>query len=363
MKINTYDVLSVKTAKFSDLNLNDPFFDTLKEDYPGFEDWFHRKTDDIAFVVQQDAQLDAFLYMKLEDKEEDYSRFYKPLSPAKRLKVGTFKISRNGLYLGERFFRIILEHAIINNVDEVYVTIFPKRPEQKRLIEFLNTFGFENETQDKHSGELVYVRKMKTITSPEPSLKNFPYIQKAAERNYFMLAIDSVYHTKLIPDSILREENPEDFTSEISAANAVQKIYIGNYRINPKPGDIIIYYRNKPGDDNRPAKYAATVTGFGIVSECYKGIKSFDRVKSIVSNRTVLTDKEIEYRIRESRFGVNILKFFDIYSFRRRPIREFLLNSRILTSNRDYPSKELSENQFKEILKEAKFKSDYIFIE
>lgn len=362
MKIKKYDVLSVKCLKFSQLNLNDHFFDTLKEDYPGFENWFKRKKDEIAFVVKDTYGISAFLYMKLEDENEDYSRFIKPLKPAHRLKVGTFKISKNGLYLGERFFRIILEHALINNVDEIYVTIFPKRSEQIKLIEFMNTFGFEKITEDKNTGEHVYVRKMKKLLSDEPSLCNYPYLDKNNNRKYYMLSIDSEYHTKLIPDSILREENPEDFTSDISAANAIQKIYIGNYYISPQPGDLIVYYRNKPKNDNRPARYAATVTGFGIVSESYKNISSFEKVKRIVSNRTVLTDQEIKYKINKSRFGVNILKFFDVFSFEKRPIRDFLLKSNILVSNKDYPSKEISKLQFDQILNEAMFKKDYLFI-
>lgn len=29
--------------KFSEIDLHDPFFDSLKRDYPGFDDWFGRK--------------------------------------------------------------------------------------------------------------------------------------------------------------------------------------------------------------------------------------------------------------------------------------------------------------------------------
>lgn len=361
MEFKNYSVLSVKSLKFSELDINDTFFDTLKEDYPGFEGWFQRKQNELSFVVIDDANIDAFLFMKLEDHNEDYSHFTKPLSPANRLKVGTFKITRNGFYLGERFFRIILEHAIMNNVEEIYVTIFPKREEQKKLIEFMEMFGFNQYTQNKNTGELVYIRTMKTILAQEPSLCNYPYVDNTATRNYYMLAIDSLYHTKLIPDSILREENPDDYTSDISAANAIQKIYIGNYRISPKVGDIIIYYRNRPAGDNRPAKYAATVTGFGLVSESYKHVSSFEDVKEIVSNRTVLTDHEIKYKIKEKK-RVNILKFFDIYSFKKRPIREFLLDAGILISNSDYPSKQITKQQFYQILDEAKFKREDIFI-
>lgn len=361
MILKSYDVLSVEQRKFSELNLNDSFFDSLKDDYPGFSDWFWKKGNETAFIVDNKNGIQAFLYMKIENEYEDYSQFITQLKPAKRLKVGTFKITLNGHYLGERFFRIILEHAIMNNVEEVYVTIFPKRDEQKLLINFMVLFGFEIFTKNRDTDEMVFVRKMKTILEDEPSLKNYPYITSSAERNYYMLAIDTVYHTKLIPDSIIREENPNDFTSDITAANAIQKTYIGNYWISPQPGDVIIYYRMKPAGDNRPAKYAATLTGFGIVSEAHKNISSYEKINELVSKRTVLTPKEIKEKLALKK-SVNILKFFDEYSFKVRPIRNFLLESGILISDRDYPSKKISSEQFDMILKEAKFNKNDIFI-
>lgn len=39
-----YKMLSVKKKPFGKIDLANPFFDTLKEDYPGFESWFKRKS-------------------------------------------------------------------------------------------------------------------------------------------------------------------------------------------------------------------------------------------------------------------------------------------------------------------------------
>lgn len=35
---------------FAEIDLQDPFFQSLKNDYLGFEDWFRRKKDQDAFV-------------------------------------------------------------------------------------------------------------------------------------------------------------------------------------------------------------------------------------------------------------------------------------------------------------------------
>jgi hypothetical protein len=61
----------------------------------------------------------------------------------KRLKTATFKVISNGVRLGERFLKIIFDNALANKVDEIYVTIFDKRDDQKRLIDLLNNWGFK----------------------------------------------------------------------------------------------------------------------------------------------------------------------------------------------------------------------------
>ncbi|WP_310730564.1 hypothetical protein [Burkholderia multivorans] len=70
-----------------------------------FEDWFHRKAENWAYVFEQDDSnlIDGFLYLKIEDDPvEDVN----PQLPAKRrVKVGTFKINAHGTKLGERFIK------------------------------------------------------------------------------------------------------------------------------------------------------------------------------------------------------------------------------------------------------------------
>lgn len=48
----------------------------------------------------------------------------------------------NGFRLGERFMKIIFDNALKNKVDEIYVTVFDKRDEQRRLIDLLEQWGF-----------------------------------------------------------------------------------------------------------------------------------------------------------------------------------------------------------------------------
>lgn len=50
------------------------------------------------------------------------------------MKIGTFKGDFNRFRLGERFFKIVFDNALRQNIYEIYVTIFDKRDEQRRLI-------------------------------------------------------------------------------------------------------------------------------------------------------------------------------------------------------------------------------------
>jgi hypothetical protein len=138
-----YKVLAVKKLYFGEINLKDSFFDSFREDYVGFDEWFNRKSDEISYVCFQDNQLSAFLFLKVEDETENYSDISPIFSKKKRLKIGTFKVTSNGYKIGERFLKIIFDNAFKQKVDEIYVTIFDKRPEQKRLIAMLEDWGFK----------------------------------------------------------------------------------------------------------------------------------------------------------------------------------------------------------------------------
>ncbi len=74
------------------------------------------------------------MYLKTEGSDENYSDIDPMFSKKKRLKVGTFKVVSNGVRLGERFLKIIFDNAILNQVEEIYVTIFGRTEEQQRLI-------------------------------------------------------------------------------------------------------------------------------------------------------------------------------------------------------------------------------------
>ena len=104
-----YKVLAVKKEYFAKVDLQNSFFDSFREDYPGFDKWFNKKADEISYICYSNNNLSAFLYVKPEDENENYSDLEPIFKPKKRLKIGTFKVTSNGFKIGERFLKTIFD--------------------------------------------------------------------------------------------------------------------------------------------------------------------------------------------------------------------------------------------------------------
>lgn len=253
------DILSYK--KFKDINLEDNFFDSLKHDYAEFVDWFNRKanTDDSAYVFELDGNIDGFLYLK--EEQGPINDIVPEIKKDKVLKVGTMKINAHGTKLGERFIKKILDNAISRNIDTIYVTVFKKH---SSLINLYKRYGFiEYGSKASSNGEECVLLKDLSYDSSN-FLHNYPKIS-LNNNNKYALSIYPKYHTKLFPDSILKNES-YDLITDVSHTNSIHKIYVCSMKVNVlKPGDLILIYRTSDGQG--PAKYRSVVTSVCVVEE------------------------------------------------------------------------------------------------
>jgi len=255
---------------FSDINLDDAFFDSLKADYKEFVDWFKKKAKEGARAYaffKSNGKLDGFLFLKIEEGiVEDVEP---PLSAAKHLKIGTLKINAHGTKLGERFIKKIFDHAIDANVDDIYVTAFEKH---EGLINLLKRYGFVEHAkkETKNGTEMVLLRNLRELNGDV--LTDFPFISLEG-KDCHLLAIYPEYHTKFLPDSILNNES-HDIVTDVSHTNSIHKVYIsGIHRTNKmKRGDVLVIYRTS--DNKGPAYYRSVATSIGVVEEVRK-INSF----------------------------------------------------------------------------------------
>jgi len=353
--LTDYKVLSVKKEYFGNINLSDDFFESFKEDYSKFESWFNSKSDEESYICKGDnGDILAFLYLKIERESEDYSNINPIFEPKKRLKVGTFKVVLNGYRLGERFLKIIFDNACVNNVEEIYVTVFNHTPDQKRLIDILEDWGFiyygVKTTADGE--ELVYLKKLLSSGIYLNIKEVFPRIDKS--KNKFFKAIYPKYHTELFPDSILKTESPAGFIENLPHRNALQKVYISSAPdciLNA--GDLIFFYRTKEKD--KSAYYSSVMTTIGIVQNVVKGIKNEKQFIDLCKNRSVLTNKELKEYWNYRSTKPYIVNFIYAYSLQKKINLKRLIELGIIADVNNVPRgfEQLTDEQFEIILKES----------
>lgn len=350
-----YKVLNVQKLKFGKIDLNDTFFDSLKEDYIGFDKWFIKKYDEEAYITinSNNGMLLSFLYLKVEDENENYSNINPQFSLKRRLKIGTFKVISNGFRLGERFMKIIFDNALKNHVQEIYVTVYDKRPEQRRLIDLLEQWGFVL-WGTKGEGELVYVRDF----SPQFNIDNlkscFPYISKG--RNAYVVPIHPEYHTELLPDSILNTESPEEFIEDFPHRNCINKVYVSR-AMEPYPniGDILVFYRTG-------GYYKSVVTTIGEVLEVKSDFLNENDFILYCRKKSVYPEQALRDMWRYSTRKPFVVNFLYTYSFPHRINMKELIDLKVLLGVNDAPRgfKPITKEQFEIILKETR--SDESFI-
>lgn len=355
--LTDYKVLAVKREFFGELNVDDDFFDSFREDYPGFNKWFNRKSEEKAYVCREAGKITAFLYLKIEDKNEPYNDIEPAFFAKKRLKIGTFKVMLNGYKLGERFLKVIFDNAARHMVDEIYVTIFEKTVDQQRLVRLLEDFGFIRHGIKRNSfgDEQVYVRSMtKQINRANPRL-SFPYISRSSRT--FIVPIYPEYHTQLLPDSILKTESPSQYVDNEPYRNAISKVYISrSYFKELEAGDIIVFYRT--GGIHR-----GVATTIGVVENVYTNIRDVDHFVLLCRKRSVFSDEQLteqwNYNHKVRPFIVN---FLYSYSFPKRPNLKALIDIGVIAGVQSVPRgfELIRRDAFERLLKEAEVDARFI---
>lgn len=340
-----YKILAVQKVDFGQVDLKNSFFDSFREDYEGFDKWFNKKADEIAYVCYSNNLISAFLYIKVEDENENYSDIEPVFKRKKRLKIGTFKVTSNGFKIGERFLKIIFDNALQYNVEEIYVTIFDKRSEQIRLISLLEEWGFNFHgiKLTSKGEEKVYIKnfdKKQAIDLVHPK-KTFPF--SSTESKVYIVPIYPEYHTELFPDSILRTESPKNFTENEPHRNALSKVYISRSHFKDlKSGDIIVFYRTG-------SIYTGVVTTYGIVESTIVDIQDVDTFVRLCRKRSVFNDDKLkEFWNYYPKIRPFIVNFLYTYSFRKRPNLKWLNENGIIPNIMDMPRgfREISRENF-----------------
>lgn len=289
-----YKVLAVKKVDFAEVNIKDNFFDSFRLDYSEFDTWFNSKSEEPCYVCYSDGNLTAFLFVKIETETENYSNIKPVFEPKKRLKIGTLKVTGNGYKIGERFLKTIFDNAIQFKVQEIYVTLFTKRPEQEQLIEMLEEWGFvyHGLKTTKNGEEKVYVRSFSRenpVNLKNPKL-TFPFLSRKTDK--YIIKIEPQYHTELFPDSINTREDVRKYTENEPHRNRISKVYISHSQDrNLKSGDLLIVYRM---GETTPKKYSSTITTICIVENVRNNFKDFEDFFEACNRRTMISKEDLK---------------------------------------------------------------------
>jgi predicted nucleic acid-binding protein len=267
--------------------LKNPIFDSLRADYPSFDEWFIKCCQDgrQSWIARDsNGELGAVCIFK---EELDPQITPQQKLHGRTLKLCTLKVEKNvrGQKLGEQLLKAGFRHATTNFCESVWITT---KAHQVSLIEMLIDFGFvENGTNDQ--GDLVYVKqhpKMPPFISFEPvdyHIKYSPHFQGGAQIGKFIVPIKPPYHEQLFPD-INDQQLRLPVINRPLPGNAIKQAYLCNSNTNQiKSGDVLLFYRSQD---------THLCTTIGIVESADR-LADPDIILEKVLKRTVYTKEEV----------------------------------------------------------------------
>ena len=348
---------------FSHIDLADPFFDTLKKDYPEFaEFWFPKCVQEGrgAWVFNDEKGLGAFIALKEENEEIPLEGISLPACP--RLKVSTLRLAERfrGQRLGEGALGLILWIWKQQPVEEIYLTIFP---EHQDLITQVERFGFINVGRNRR-GENVYLRSKKSSDFSDP-YKSFPFISPDFEKGGYLI-VDDNYHDTLFPYSELKNEFQERLNKDV--ANGITKIYIGKqWQTHYKVGEpVFIYRKHQRGGQPR---YRSCVTSYCVVSDVIavkrnnRAIVDFGSYKAMIGNKSVFSDATLRERYEKDR-NVTVIKllYCGYFGAGKNVNMDWLDRHGLWSINGGYPANtQLTKSQCELIFEQGKVSIDKVY--
>ncbi len=273
-----------------EFDVKQPFFDSLRAAYDGFNEWYIEKAKDHreAWCVQSNGILSAICIFK-EETDQVITDAGEALI-GKSLKLCTFKVSQElyGQKIGERLFFTAFTHAALNNYRWIYLHVL--KDAHFELEQLCSEFGFT--LYGAYKGDAVYVKShnppisANEIEPLEYAIAYHPFYRMDEDIQKFIVPINPLYHEELFPDISHRAEGlfRNDINIYPSQSNTIKKAYICHSSIKSiRQGDILLFYRT---EDRK------SIECLGIVEYCEHS-DNFDNVYSLISKRTVFGENKL----------------------------------------------------------------------
>lgn len=280
--------------------LDDSFFDSLRNSYDKFDEWFRAKAREgrKAWLTREaDGQLGAICIFAHQSHEQitEEGRILRDAA----LKLSTFKVGPavRGRKIGELFLKAAFRYATAHGLQEIF--IHGDVDQHHFLFELLEDFGFSRVgTHPGSNGRDAVYLKEHPVEAPKVLLEPFeyhrqffPHFRHDDAVAKFIVPIRYEYHRVLFPDYATAEADQLAlFKSENQAGNAIKLAYLCHAQTKiMTPGDIVLFYRS--GDES-------AITSLGVV-ESYETLDNSDTVASRVKRRTVYSMKEITELVKQ----------------------------------------------------------------
>lgn len=277
-----------------DLEITDPFFDSLRKEYPDFDDWWAKisKQGRRGWIYRHnDGTIGALLITKPENEFVDSE----PILPkGNRLKACTLKVAHTGYRIGELFIKLIIEECIHQGLSEAYLTHFTKEPDY--LVDLISDYGFEYHGR-KTNGEDVYIKSLippssgNQIDNPFTfAAKYYPSFYEGHRVRKILVPIRPEYHELLFTDWDRQTLLMEYLGEMIIPGNTILKAYLCHSSLRRiSRGDLLLFYRSEDSQ----------LTTLGIVEDVKFDVRSVDEILRFVGKRTVYSREEIETIVRK----------------------------------------------------------------
>lgn len=343
----------IQKVYFHELDLNDTFFQSLKDSYKEFEDWFKKKAEAHAYVIFDQGKIQGFLYIK--EEEGPITDIEPAIECNLATKIGTLKINPHGTRLGERFIKIALDEALNNDSEVCYVTIFE---EHHQLVKQFQKYGFEiKATKTSNNGTELVLMKMMT-SFKQDILKDYPKIN-TKEVNKYLLAIYPKYHSVMFPDSILNNES-KDMLQDITITNSIHKTYVARMQglADLNVGDLLVIYRTK--DSGKNAWYSSVATSICVVEDIkhQSEFSNFNDFFRFASKYSIFDRSDMNYWYNKG--SCYVIQMTYNTALRRRITRQKLVEEIGISADKYSGFLELTEQQFKDIIKKGEINESIV---
>lgn len=302
--VQTYEpkqvpIRHVGKSEAHEINGKDAFFDSLREGYPEFDNWWREKCvkqHRPCWVVYDNDQLVGLIVRK----DEEASNTDAITKATKILKICTFKVApeSRGVKLGELLLKQVLWYAQSNRYDLAYLTTYE---EQAALIQLLEYYGFRNAGKNSN-GEFIYERDFSdSALKPQRNKSDFDLAREHYPRFVlhhdtpgFGIPIKEAYHDTLYPD-LYRPRQLDLFGGSSRASgitrpgNTIRKVYLCRAQSKLGPaGSILFFYKST--SEHAPSQ---AITALGVL-ESVTLARSTKELMQLTGGRSVYSEEQLE---------------------------------------------------------------------